>query len=142
MDTQEALTQLQSLRNTFVDEATGAQGKIDALDTAFTLLKDGYQIDQQRIDTEIQKAKDAVAAQVTSLTSERDGLQTAKAALEQKEIDLQTRIDELEAQLSVITNENITLKNDKEGLDQQIVTLQAEIADLKAQIPPDEPVTQ
>lgn len=88
MNSQESKTALQALRNTFVSEAQGAQAKVDALDVAQKLLDDGYTIDQERIDTDVQKAKDEVATQVSEL-------EVDKEELEKQVAELLTQIDEL-----------------------------------------------
>ena len=94
MDSTQSIATLQALRNTLAAQVVGIQGQVDALDVAFTLLKDGYQTDQARIDTEVQKAQEAVTAQVADLT---DQLTAKDAAI----VDLQSQVDIVKATIAV-----------------------------------------
>lgn len=82
MDKPTSISTLQALRNTFVDQLSGTQAKIDALDLAFDLLKNGYQSDQVSVDkaiadgiAPIQTELDRAYALIATLQAEKAAAQ-------------------------------------------------------------------
>ena len=68
------------------------QGVVAGLEAALSIATTGYQTDQTRIDTEIQKAKDDVAQQIVDLTTRAETAEASVATLTQTNTDLQAQI--------------------------------------------------
>ncbi len=102
MDSSTSLQILTAFRNTISDEITGKQSQLDAFDVAFDLIDNGYKTDQSRIDSEIQKGKDAVANQLESLTSQVASLQGQVSTLIDENKNATIQIGDLQAQIATL----------------------------------------
>lgn len=95
--TPEQIKSLQDFVSSLKSEVLQKQLLITGAETLLKIATEGYQTDQSFIDAEVQKGKDAVAEQVSTLVSENASLIEERAALQDK-------VDVLSA-LAVITPE-------------------------------------
>jgi prefoldin subunit 5 len=99
MDSQNAISSLQSFKNTLTGQRDGIQGQIDALDIAIKLLSDGYQSDSDRISAEVATT---VAEQLPAQVAEQTATLQAQVA------DLTEQTTTLQAQVVVLTPDLVT----------------------------------